>query len=89
MRQGADPQSAVDEALGRIRRRHPTFQGALVAIDRRGNHAAATNCMPFTYAVATAVDPQGRVIQVQNRCDSADQDEDEDEADGEAMTAAA
>ncbi len=69
MRQGLSAQQAVDEALGRIRRRHPRFQGALVALDRAGNHAAATNCMPFTYAVATASHPQGRVIQVRNRCE--------------------
>ncbi|QDZ23906.1 asparaginase [Chloropicon primus] len=65
MRRGMSPKSAVEEALGRIRRRHPTFQGALLALDKNGNHAGATNCMDFHYSLASADHPDVRVIEVQ------------------------
>ena len=53
MRRGLSPKEAVDDAIGRIRARHPTFQGALLALDREGRHAGATNCMDFHYSVAS------------------------------------
>eukprot|EP00213_Chloropicon_mariensis_P002499 CAMPEP_0197481334 /NCGR_PEP_ID=MMETSP1309-20131121/46623_1 /TAXON_ID=464262 /ORGANISM="Genus nov. species nov., Strain RCC998" /LENGTH=329 /DNA_ID=CAMNT_0043023537 /DNA_START=112 /DNA_END=1098 /DNA_ORIENTATION=- len=34
MRQGASPRQAVEDALGRIRRKYPKFQGALLALDK-------------------------------------------------------
>jgi N4-(beta-N-acetylglucosaminyl)-L-asparaginase len=38
MRLGMDPTSAAADAINRIRRKYPLFQGALVALNNQGVH---------------------------------------------------
>ncbi|WZN65264.1 isoaspartyl peptidase/L-asparaginase [Chloropicon roscoffensis] len=65
MRRGMGPKEAAEEALSRIRSRHPTFQGALLALSKAGEVGAATNCMDFRYSVASGEhDGDVRVVEV-------------------------
>ncbi len=50
LRAGHTPRQAAEDALGRIERFF-AFAGALVVVDRQGNHGAASWGMPFAYSV--------------------------------------
>mmetsp|Transcript_3634 Transcript_3634/g.9126 ORF Transcript_3634/g.9126 Transcript_3634/m.9126 type:complete len:370 (-) Transcript_3634:68-1177(-) len=65
MRLGADPKSAAEDAITRIRRHHPLFQGAVIALAKSGEHAGATNCMSFSYSVVSDDSPTVHVIPVE------------------------
>ncbi len=51
MRQGVHPTAACEEAIGRIYRAYPDFVGALVAVNKRGQHGAAAYGWDFSYSV--------------------------------------
>lgn len=38
MAQGMEPEAAAEESLKKITQFYPDFSGAVVAVDRRGNH---------------------------------------------------
>lgn len=66
MRLGMGPGAAAEDAMRRIMDAAPPFQGALVALDARGNHGAAAFGWVFRYAVASAAhsgEPQVHVVQ--------------------------
>jgi N4-(beta-N-acetylglucosaminyl)-L-asparaginase len=48
MRNGMTPKAACEDALGRMIRRHPAFTGAIVAVDKHGNHGGAGHGMTFS-----------------------------------------
>lgn len=53
MRQGASPAKAANIALSRIAQKYPTFFGAVIAVDKKGNVGASCNGMEkFTYIMA-------------------------------------
>ena len=54
MRQGMKPRAAAEDAVRRIARRVPGYVGAVIALDRDGNHAAACHGWTFRYAYRDA-----------------------------------
>lgn len=53
MRQGASPLKAAIIAISRIAEKYPSFFGAIIAVDKKGNVGAACNGMekfPFIMA---------------------------------------
>ncbi len=54
MRQGMDPASAAKDAIARIRRKYPSFIGAVFAVNRLGVHAGACHGWLFQYSVQDA-----------------------------------
>ncbi|KAG0615858.1 hypothetical protein M758_5G071700 [Ceratodon purpureus] len=54
MRQGMTPAEAAKDAIDRIRRKFPTFIGAVFAIDKYGIHAGACHGWVFQYTVQDA-----------------------------------
>lgn len=53
MRQGKTPQEAADDAISRIVRKYPNFQGALIAANRTGDFAIVCHgwqTFPYTFA---------------------------------------
>lgn len=68
MRRGSTPAVAATTALARIVRWYPTFFGAIVAVNKNGEHAAACNGMTtFPYVLA---DLERNVVAIQTPCDS-------------------
>jgi len=63
LRAGHTPRQAAEEALARIQR-YFSFAGALVVMDRQGNHGAAAWGMPFSYSVRTGQMNQTQVVDV-------------------------
>lgn len=63
LRTGRTPREAAEDALGRVQRFFD-FAGALVVVDRHGNHAAAAWGMPFSYSVRTALMNRTQVVDV-------------------------
>ena len=51
MRQGMRPKQAAESALRRIVKHYPAYIGALVTVNRRGEHAGAAYGWQFEYAV--------------------------------------
>jgi len=64
MRNGMSPKDATEEAMQRIRRKHPIFLGSLVALNTAGEYGGASNGWPFYFAVRTANMSQVEVIEV-------------------------
>lgn len=54
MRLGMSPVEAAEDAILRIRRRYPSFVGAVVALDKYGAHGGACHGWTFQYSVRTA-----------------------------------
>ncbi|GAU98464.1 hypothetical protein RvY_09606 [Ramazzottius varieornatus] len=55
MAQGIEPEAAAEESLKKITQFYPDFSGAVVAVDRRGNHGAACHGFEsFQYSVFAA-----------------------------------
>ncbi|KAJ7297571.1 hypothetical protein O6H91_Y048000 [Diphasiastrum complanatum] len=50
MRLGLEPQLAANDAISRIRRKYPSFIGALFAINKDGVHAGAAHGWTFQYS---------------------------------------
>ena len=53
MRNGASPSEAAVDAIQRIKKYYPTFQGALFAINTQGEYAGAANGWTFEFNVRT------------------------------------
>ncbi|CAM6090885.1 unnamed protein product [Calypogeia fissa] len=51
MRRGKSPKSATRDAIERIKRKYPDFQGAVFAVNRKGKHAGAGYGWTFQYTV--------------------------------------
>lgn len=51
MRRGESPKSASRDAMERIKRKYPSFVGAVFAVNREGKHAGACNGWIFQYTV--------------------------------------
>lgn len=51
MRQGMGPELAAKDAISRIARKFPDFVGAVVAINKNGEHAGACHGWTFKYSV--------------------------------------
>jgi len=64
LRAGHTPRQAAEDSLGRIER-FSDFAGALVVIDREGNHGAASWKLPFSYTVRTANMNATEIIDIQ------------------------
>ena len=65
MRLGLNPKDAAEDAIRRIRKHYPRFQGALIAIDKHGNHAGAANCINyFKYSIVSSGHQDVQVIYV-------------------------
>ncbi|XP_039256265.2 LOW QUALITY PROTEIN: N(4)-(beta-N-acetylglucosaminyl)-L-asparaginase-like [Styela clava] len=59
MRQGMKPSDAAKDAIDRILKRYPTFSGALIGVNMRGDYGAAcTGFNEFEYCVRTESKPQ-------------------------------
>lgn len=54
MRLGLSPVEAAEDAVARIRRRYPSFVGAVVALNKYGVHGGACHGWTFQYSVRTA-----------------------------------
>jgi N4-(beta-N-acetylglucosaminyl)-L-asparaginase len=65
MRNGASPKDATEAALRRIAKYYPTFQGALIAINTKGEHSAAGYGWTFQYSVRTPAMNNATVVTVQ------------------------
>jgi len=67
MRQGMTPQQASVDALRRIEKKYPTFEGAIVVVNHLGEYAAASHGQwNFSYCVRTAQMVQTTIIKVPN-----------------------
>jgi N4-(beta-N-acetylglucosaminyl)-L-asparaginase len=65
MRNGMNPSDAAADAIKRIAKFYPKFAGALVAIDKYGNHGAACNGMDnFHYSVQDAYKDEPQIVEV-------------------------
>lgn len=65
MRNGMGPNDAAADAIKRIAKYYPKFAGALVALDKYGNHGAACNGMDnFHYSVQDAYHNEPQIIEV-------------------------
>eukprot|EP00163_Fabomonas_tropica_P029498 TRINITY_DN6341_c0_g1_i1.p1 TRINITY_DN6341_c0_g1~~TRINITY_DN6341_c0_g1_i1.p1 ORF type:complete len:131 (+),score=34.27 TRINITY_DN6341_c0_g1_i1:429-821(+) len=53
MRAGMTPTQAAEDAIQRIAKYYPTFQGALVAVNIKGEHGGACNNWTFQYSLQT------------------------------------
>nr|BAK01577.1 predicted protein [Hordeum vulgare subsp. vulgare] len=53
MRQGMSPTAAAEDAMARIVRKYPVFQGAMFAINKQGEHGGVAHGWTFTYALRT------------------------------------
>ncbi|XP_020240242.1 probable isoaspartyl peptidase/L-asparaginase 3 isoform X2 [Cajanus cajan] len=51
MRLGMEPKLAAKDAMARIARKFPNFLGAVVALNRKGEHAGACHGWTFKYSV--------------------------------------
>lgn len=51
LRQGMTPTAAAEDAMRRILKYYPVFQGALFVVDMAGNHGGACTGWTFTYSV--------------------------------------
>ena len=65
MRQGAIPQQAAEDAIQRIVKHYPQYVGALIAVDKLGNHAGACHGWTFQYAFQNSSLEEPEVITVQ------------------------
>ncbi|XP_045480502.1 N(4)-(Beta-N-acetylglucosaminyl)-L-asparaginase-like [Harmonia axyridis] len=53
MKRGSSPSQAAEEAISRILKKFPTFFGAVIALNKKGEHGAACNGMDvFPYCIA-------------------------------------
>lgn len=65
MRSGMAPQEACEAAVRRIARRVQGYVGAVVAVNRDGQHGAAAHGWTFSYAHASpSTGGRARVVQV-------------------------
>lgn len=65
MRRGSTPQEAARTAVSRIAKYYPDFSGAVIAVNKDGDYAAACNGMTlFPYIVVV----DGNVTLVNNLC---------------------
>ena len=55
MRLGLEPKLAAQDAIARIARRFPNFVGAVVALNKKGEHAGAGHGWTFKYSVRSPV----------------------------------
>lgn len=54
MRNGAEPRAAARKAINRIAQYYPKFFGAVITVNRKGQHGAACNGMAqFDYWAAS------------------------------------
>lgn len=51
MRLGMEPKLAAKDAISRIARKFPDFLGAVVALNKKGEHAGACHGWTFKYSV--------------------------------------
>ena len=51
MRLGMEPKLAAKDAMARIARKFPDFLGAVVALNKKGEHAGACHGWTFKYSV--------------------------------------
>ena len=51
LRRGLSPQAAAEDAVKRVLRYHPSYVGAVIAIDQSGRYAAAAAGWTFEFAV--------------------------------------
>eukprot|EP00742_Colponemidia_sp_Colp-10_P006983 GILJ01007495.1.p1 GENE.GILJ01007495.1~~GILJ01007495.1.p1 ORF type:complete len:374 (+),score=43.11 GILJ01007495.1:68-1123(+) len=65
MRQGMSPQLAAENSIERIRRKFPNFIGAVVVVNKAGEHGAACNGWTFTYSVQDPSLDRAKVFTVQ------------------------
>lgn len=66
MRRGLGPKVAAEDAVQRIVQKFPTYVGAVVAVDRDGNHGGACHGWNFTYAVHDTVIPHVQLFEVES-----------------------
>lgn len=64
LRQGMKPKAAAEDAVRRIAKRVPGYVGAVIALDRDGNHAAACHGWTFRYAYRDADSDGVQVVTV-------------------------
>ncbi|VDM37113.1 unnamed protein product [Toxocara canis] len=65
MRYGETVQKAADVAILRVAKLYPNFSGALIAVNKRGEHAAACHGMPsFGYSVRESHSKGVRIVVV-------------------------
>lgn len=65
MRQGMTPAEAAKDAIARIRRKYPSFIGAVFAMNKFGVHAGACHGWVFMYTVQDASMADAVVFTVQ------------------------
>jgi len=53
MRQGMSPKEAAEDAMARIISKYPVFQGAIVVVNKAGEHAGAATGWTFVYSLRT------------------------------------
>lgn len=61
---GMSPQAAAEDAMRRMLKYYPVFQGALFVIDMQGNHGGACTGWTFTYTVQSANTQGPQVVTV-------------------------
>ena len=65
MRNGMSPSEATQNAIERIIKREPNFSGAILAIDKLGNHGAACHGFDsFPYSYRDANSDQVKLVKV-------------------------
>ena len=64
MRNGMSSSEAAADAIKRIVKRYPSFSGAIIAIDKLGNHGAACHGFPtFPYSYRDANCTKATLVQ--------------------------
>uniref|UniRef100_A0A1B6KE62 N(4)-(beta-N-acetylglucosaminyl)-L-asparaginase n=1 Tax=Graphocephala atropunctata TaxID=36148 RepID=A0A1B6KE62_9HEMI len=65
MRRGSSPEDAAKTAISRIAQYYPTFSGAIIAVNIRGEYAASCHGLDnFPYSVHSPLHPSGVVLRV-------------------------
>ena len=65
MRAGATPVHAAESVIRRILQWYPGYVGALVAVNRHGEHGAAAHGWKFQYSIRDSTQSKVRVIDLQ------------------------
>ena len=65
MRQGASPKQAAEDAIHRIVKHYPLYVGAVLAVDKAGNHAGACHGWTFQYAFQDSTVKEPQIVSVQ------------------------
>ena len=66
MRRGLSPKQAAEDAILRVVKHYPKYIGAVIAVDKKGNHAGACHGWTFQYTFQNSKVESPQVVTVES-----------------------